>query len=642
MNSLKILNTKPIQENFMGLNAVYHGYAGISDFRGYVFNEEQCILEADRAKDLGIKIARTLYDFWGYDEEKNEWTWNTPDFNAFCKWVERMKERNIDIALNIPWCHLGEINGTSWRKKFPGADPDDLDKSLEKFSVFASETLHQLIEVRGFTNVKYIVYTTEPNNLLNESVLEKYNMSTFDAWLKIGKAIHDRLVLDGRRKYVKIIGPNATDGNYCPEFLDYLTEKNPEWLDIYSSHCYIWGRFYDTKKVSPALGTHLFVTSGGGRRIHQYVDLKPNTEYEFSLCIRLEATELEKISGYITFGAFRASSITQLGKNFSVNYNGVTTRLGRYTTKMIEASHLPTQWERISMTFKTEENLDDAVVGFFDNVESANKHNEYITGFSLKEVGKDTELIKNGNLTDYKDWVFGPSNSGVPQDVFDKTKYEFWTQKINMFLEHCPKNKPFCFDEYNRVVGYRLKDYKGREEARHGTDLSIARVAFMNAGLEHSFMWTLFDQQWPNCKGGGLFDENGVHKCGVTPCPMRDERTYPSYNAVRLTGLLGGGEGTKIYYGEGAKWVHLTMTESPEGDVTVIVVNESEDAQEIEISFEKALDKKLNRYVVDPALVERTAGIPKMEPYTEIEVCDLIKDTLPGGAVAAYTTKVKQ
>ena len=52
MNNLVIKNSKPIQENFLGFNAVYHGFAGMKDKDGRNFSEELCDLEADRAPTL--------------------------------------------------------------------------------------------------------------------------------------------------------------------------------------------------------------------------------------------------------------------------------------------------------------------------------------------------------------------------------------------------------------------------------------------------------------------------------------------------------------------------------------------------------------------------------------------------------------
>ena len=80
MHTIKILNTEPIQSNFYGFNAVYHGFAGLSDDAGRVLNEELCELEADRAKDQNLKIARTYYKWYSYDFGRNCWDWvGAPD-----------------------------------------------------------------------------------------------------------------------------------------------------------------------------------------------------------------------------------------------------------------------------------------------------------------------------------------------------------------------------------------------------------------------------------------------------------------------------------------------------------------------------------------------------------------------------------
>ena len=60
-----IQNLHCIQPNFLGFNAVYHGYAGLNDQFGRIYNEELCELEADRAAELGIKVARTFYKWTG-------------------------------------------------------------------------------------------------------------------------------------------------------------------------------------------------------------------------------------------------------------------------------------------------------------------------------------------------------------------------------------------------------------------------------------------------------------------------------------------------------------------------------------------------------------------------------------------------
>ena len=57
MKNLKILNSKAIQEDFWGNGAIYHGYAGMPDDSGRVYSEELCVLEAERAAKMKLKIA---------------------------------------------------------------------------------------------------------------------------------------------------------------------------------------------------------------------------------------------------------------------------------------------------------------------------------------------------------------------------------------------------------------------------------------------------------------------------------------------------------------------------------------------------------------------------------------------------------
>ena len=152
MENLKILNAKPIQEHFLGFNGIYHGYAGMGDDCGRTLNEELCELEADRAKDQNLKIARTFYGWVNWDKEKQEFDWNHPDFLAFCKWIERMKVRGIDVAINFG--SIPDIMSQGWRGKSPFTVGDDWNASLKKYTDWVCENLHQILDVRGLDNLK--------------------------------------------------------------------------------------------------------------------------------------------------------------------------------------------------------------------------------------------------------------------------------------------------------------------------------------------------------------------------------------------------------------------------------------------------------------------------------------------------------
>lgn len=100
---LKLDLNRPIQQNFMGNNAVYNGYAGMPDDAGRVYSEELCELEADRAETLGVRVVRTFYKWYAWDAEKQVWNWESEKMQAFYRWLDRLKKRNIQVALQIGW-----------------------------------------------------------------------------------------------------------------------------------------------------------------------------------------------------------------------------------------------------------------------------------------------------------------------------------------------------------------------------------------------------------------------------------------------------------------------------------------------------------------------------------------------------------
>ena len=66
-SKLTIDLSKAVQENFLGNNAVYHGFAGLPDDAGREYTEEQCELEARRAGEMKLKIARSIYKCYDYE-----------------------------------------------------------------------------------------------------------------------------------------------------------------------------------------------------------------------------------------------------------------------------------------------------------------------------------------------------------------------------------------------------------------------------------------------------------------------------------------------------------------------------------------------------------------------------------------------
>ena len=636
MNNLIIKNKKPIQENFLGFNAVYHGFAGMKDKDGRDFSEELCDLEADRAADLGVKVARTRYQWIAYDWEKGIWDWeNSPEFNAFCRWAERMKKRGIDVALNALWSNMVDIMGTGWGGKSPLAVGDNWKKSVENYAWWVSETVHQMVEIRGLTNVKYLVMFTEPQNL-NGRQVPKGAINHFEAWYYATKAVSDRLKKDGRRHLVKLIGPNEGSVFYA-DMTKWLIDKDPNLIDIYSAHAYLT-EVRDTSKARME-GENFLCADRGGIRIFQKVDLKPNTKYEFSFYAKLDMENPENASGYLLAGAF---SLKEL--DFITSGGSPTNRLGRYTTKMFEGARIENEWQQLTVEFETPDDASNAAIGVFNDInQNSGKYKLYFSNPSLKEKGNNTELLKNTKLQNtMEDW-----GVRVPEYkyIFDN-QYDYWMFLCENYKSVTGENA-FWIDEYN-TLGNRPDDFDATtvglnnyDSPGYGTDLALARVAFLNAGIQSSMQWTIFDQLWPDSHSNGRDHwVDGVHSCGIMPCLLRSTTPKPAYFAVRVAGLLGGSEGTKAYAGEGNKKVRLGMTKNPNGEVAVLVVNESKESQEFEIVFEEDLNADLNRYSYDPATVTVNEVVSPIESDKLFEqVTNKIKDTIPSGGVYTYTNK---
>lgn len=217
-----------IQENFLGVNAVYHAFTYMPESIEQGMTDELRKIELDRVEESGLHIARTFYrPDWAMGE--NVWAepdWNSKKMKALYAWLADMKERNVDVALNMGWWFARDV---IWnRDQHLPTYPDD----MEKYVHWVSESLHQIIEKRGFTNVKYIFMFTEPAGSYGDIPNGK---TTWDYYKEVLLALHNKLVADNRRGLVRLIGPNTTE---APRWVEKSAQELGEVIDIFASHNY--------------------------------------------------------------------------------------------------------------------------------------------------------------------------------------------------------------------------------------------------------------------------------------------------------------------------------------------------------------------------------------------------------------------
>jgi hypothetical protein len=220
-----------IQDDFLGVNAVYHGLAFMPEQVNRGMNAMDRAREFDRVDRMGLNIARTWYrpDWACGSDLMNAFDWNSTKMNAFYDWLDEMQKRGVDVALQAGWWVGQDVLGDVWYNQQKANWPT----YLPRYTEWVSESLHQLIAVRGYTHIKYLVLMTEPIHGYQKGN-QPPDFATVEDWYKrIVQDLHAQLVADGRRTLIKTVGPNSEFGDELWAMNNLNTE-----IDIYSAHGY--------------------------------------------------------------------------------------------------------------------------------------------------------------------------------------------------------------------------------------------------------------------------------------------------------------------------------------------------------------------------------------------------------------------
>ncbi len=224
---LRVHLDRVIQPEYLGVNAVYHAFAFMPEEEARGMDDADRAREFDRVSRMGLHIARTWY--------RPDWTfggsldyapdWESPKMRALYRWLGEMQRRKVDVALQAGWWFT--------RDTYLGFDAPDPARNLDRYAAWVSDSLHEIIETRGFHNVKYLILFTEPTSYNSGAVPPGETQWSYHA--KAVRAIDARLRADSRRALVKLVGPNNTGGG---RFLKEAVAELNDAIDIYSGHDY--------------------------------------------------------------------------------------------------------------------------------------------------------------------------------------------------------------------------------------------------------------------------------------------------------------------------------------------------------------------------------------------------------------------
>ncbi|WP_010268388.1 glycosyl hydrolase [Paenibacillus senegalensis] len=236
-----------IQSDFLGIGAEYDPFHFMPESIGAGFNEHWWEIEKRRIAKLKPNIVRVWYQIdWMEPINDNDdpgtidWSGMQTEsvkMQAVYRVLDYLKSQDIDVILVAGWKMNAEVRnwlGFSGLQKPETSAPRD----LEEWAEWVSATLQQLIVNKGYSNIKYVMSYNEPNLGDFETPPSINQMDYYEAMYR---AIHNRLVTDGIRSQIKLLGPDESSGL---DWMEHAAQNMDDILDIYEGHAY--GKDYDS------------------------------------------------------------------------------------------------------------------------------------------------------------------------------------------------------------------------------------------------------------------------------------------------------------------------------------------------------------------------------------------------------------
>ncbi len=207
--------------------------------------------------------------------------------------------------------------------------------------------------------------------------------------------------------------------------------------------------------------------------------------------------------------------------------------------------------------------------------------------------------------------------------------------------------KNVWFDEYNALEYGTDNSSIQRDELRirYPLNLVSGMIALLNTGYKTVINWTFVDTLWIGSHNGknnhidGWHD--GVHCHGLMPNLMQSKIPYRSYYAYTLfSKFIKDG---KIFRGENSEEKEMCCTAAlnNDGSMAIAVINSGLLGRSFILNFNKELEQKTfyrHLFVCTEDYKDESATIISSDKVLK-NVTNVLKDTLPAGSVAVYTTE---
>ena len=173
------------------------------------YTEEQLEFMAKRLKSMNISVVRcqAFQPGFSWDSVNNCWNTETDYMKAFYQYADIMKKYGISIIINPT---EGILTSSQAGEPLPNAEyfktDYNNDGSITAMDVYADWTawfVKNIVVGKNYTNVKYLMYATEPNNRVSDDA------AAFANYIEFIKAADNALKADNIRYKINVVGPNV-------------------------------------------------------------------------------------------------------------------------------------------------------------------------------------------------------------------------------------------------------------------------------------------------------------------------------------------------------------------------------------------------------------------------------------------------
>lgn len=233
--TITVDSSNVVQSDFLGVgvNIIPTNLMPLGTKYGY--NDAYWAMDVNRIEKIQPKVARVWFQIDWMEPAKGTYTFDSDKMKAFYKYMDALKSAGTEVELNFGW----KVGSTvqDWFN-IPGLkDPYvSAPKDLDAYAVSASKALNELMNNRGYNNIKYLTFYNEPNgswDFEGPSDQKAY-------YAQMVKKVSDKLTADGLRDDIEIWGPEETG---ALDWMQYMKDNADSAFDVYTFHVY--GTSYD-------------------------------------------------------------------------------------------------------------------------------------------------------------------------------------------------------------------------------------------------------------------------------------------------------------------------------------------------------------------------------------------------------------